>query len=304
MSTSSVEEQGLKILQPAPKENPAPRSLPADPTASGLVGRFMHGVTLAGGGIGLVFSDARLLLLSLIPMAIHVVLLVAMLVAGFAFVADPLIAWLEPTLGSGSGALADAGHAVWVVAVKILVGALVIGLGLVGAVAAGSIVCDPFYDALSERTEALYVGHDVGLPFSLGRMVAGIGGELGATLLRLAVFGAVAVPLWLLSFTPAAIVATPLALLWTWLFFAFEFLARSMTRHVPRSTTRMRSLFAHKSLFVGFGLVCWVLSFVPLTAPLLVVAGTRLYLTLASRGQVPSVLSDDDKAVLQAHGRS
>ena len=43
---------------------------------------------------------------------------------------------------------------------------------------------------------------------------------------------------------------------------------------------------------------------VPLTAPLLVVAGTRLYLTLASRGQVPSVLSDDDKAVLQAHGRS
>jgi uncharacterized protein involved in cysteine biosynthesis len=303
MSTSSVEEQGLKNRQPAPKEKSPPRSLPADPTTSGLVGRFLHGANLAGGGVSLVFSDARLLLLSLIPMAIHVALLVAMLVAGFAFIADPLIAWLEPALGGGSGVLADAGHAVWSVAVKILVGVLVIGLGLVGAVAAGSIVCDPLYDALSERTEALYVGHDVGVPFSFGRMVAGIGRELGATVVRLAVYGVVAVPLWLLSFTPAAIVAAPLALVWTWLFFAFEFLARSMTRHVPRSTTRMRTLFAHKSLFVGFGLVCWVLSLVPLTAPLLVVAGTRLYLTLASRGQVPSLLSDDDKTVLQAHRR-
>jgi len=303
MSTPADEEQGLMPPRPA-TASPSVRPLPADPTAAGVVGRFLQGVQLAGGGVGLVFSDARLLLLSVIPMVIHVVLLVALLTLGFAFVADPLIAWLEPTFGSGgAGALAEAGHAVWSVAVKLLVGALVIGLALVGAVVSGSIVCDPFYDAISERTEALHVGHDVGPPFSVGLMLRGIVRELLATVLRLVVYAAVAVPLWLLSFTPAALVATPLAFVWTWLFFAYEFLARSMVRHAARPTTRMHSLFAHKSLFVGFGFVCWVLSFVPLTAPLLVVAGTRLYLTLASSGKVPSTLSDDDKAVLQAHRR-
>jgi uncharacterized protein involved in cysteine biosynthesis len=303
MSTPALEEQGLKRLRPAPTEIPTVRSLPADPTAAGVVGRFLQGVQLAGGGVGLVFSDARLMLLSLIPMVIHVALLVALLVLGFAFVVDPLIAWVEPMPGGAVSAAAGAWHAVWSVAVQILVGALVVGLALVGTVVSGSIVCDPFYDALSERTEALHVGHDVGPPFSVSLMLGGMVRELLATLLRLVVYGTVAVPLWLLSFTPAALVATPLALVWTWLFFAYEFLARSMVRHAARPTTRMGSLFAHKSLFVGFGLVCWVLSFVPLTAPLLVVAGTRLYLTLASVGKVPSTLSDDDKAVLQAHQR-
>lgn len=287
MSTSAAEEKALKSIRL--------RFLPGDPTPHGVVGRFGQGLRFALGGPRLVFSDATLLTLSVIPMIVHVVLLAAFLAVGGNVVVDPLIAWLDPqTAGATTGAVAELGRAVWSGAVVVLAWVAVVGLALVGAVVVGSIVCDPFYDALSERTEALHLGRDVGAPFSVAAVVAGIGRELTATLLRLAVYAAVAVPLWVLAFTPAGVVATPLSLLWTWLFFAWEFLARSMVRHAPAATARLRVLFAHKALFAGFGGVAWLLSFVPLTAPLVVVAATRLYLTLAADGHVPTTLPTVD----------
>jgi uncharacterized protein involved in cysteine biosynthesis len=240
-----------------------------------------------------VFSDATLLTLSVIPMLVHVALLAAFLAVGGNVVVEPLIAWLDPqtaNAATATDAVAQVGRAVWSGAVVVLAWVAVIGLALVGAVVVGSVVCDPFYDALSERTEALHLGRDVGAPFSIAAAIAGVGREASATLLRLLVYAAVAVPLWLLAFTPAGVIATPLSLLWTWLFFAWEFVSRSMVRHAPAATARVRVLFAHKALFAGFGAVAWGLSFVPLTAPFRVVAATRLYLTLAADGQVPTTL--------------
>lgn len=292
MSTLTAEEQ-------AARDAGQLRALPPDPTAGGALRRLARGVVAALSGIGLVLSDARLLVLSLIPMAIHVLLFGAILGVGVTYAVDPVVAWLGPSGPAGEGFFASAGHAVWAVAVNILVWVLVIGLSVVSALVVGSIVCDPFYDALSERTEELHVGHPVGEPFSVA-VVAGIGRELTATILRLTIYIAVAIPLWLLSLTPAAVVATPLGLLWTWLFFAYEFLARPMARHAPVAGDRMKALFGHKALFVGFGVVAWALSFIPLTAPLLVVAATRLYLTLAADDAAPSGMSPQDREILRA----
>lgn len=283
MSTSAAEKKPTSLIRL--------RFLPRDPTPHGVVGRFGQGLRFALGGPRLVFSDVTLLLLSVIPMLVHVALLAAGLAVGGSVVVDPLIAWLDPqTSSTATDAVAQVGRAVWSGAVVALAWVAVVGLALVGAVVVGSVVCDPFYDALSERTEALHVGRDVGAPFSIATVVAGVGRELTATLLRLLIYGAVAVPLWVLAFTPAGVVATPLSLVWTWLFFAWEFISRSMVRHAPAATARMRVLFAHKALFAGFGAVAWGLSFMPLTAPLLVVAATRLYLTLAADGHVPTTL--------------
>jgi uncharacterized protein involved in cysteine biosynthesis len=282
MSTSTTEKKAVKSLRL--------RFLPDDPTTGGVVSRFLRGVRAAFGGARLVFSDATLLLLSLIPMVVHVALLAGLLAIGGSVVVDPLVAWINPTGPAADTVVAEVGRAVWSGAVVVLVWLLVVGLALVGAVVLGSVICDPFYDALSERTEALHLGRDVGAPFAIATVIAGIGREFAVTMLRLVVFGAVAVPLWLLAFTPAAVVATPLSLAWTWLFFAWEFLVRSMVRHAPSGTARLRTLFDHKALFAGFGAVAWLLSFVPLTAPLLVVSATRLYLTLVADGRVPTTL--------------
>ena len=241
-------------------------------------------------------------MLSLIPMGIHLLLLVGLLALGFTTFADPLIAFLGPKAtpsAASMSALADVGSTVWDVAVRVLVGISMVVGSLIGAMVLSSIVCDPFYDAISERTEALFTGNDVGAKFSFGVMMHGIGREFVATIARLAVYAVVAVPLWLLSFTPAAIVATPMALVWTWLFFAYEFVSRAFVRHAHGAGKRLGALFAHKSIFIGFGAVAWLMAFVPFTTPLLIAGATRLYLALAVGGHVPSTLTDADRLRLR-----
>ncbi|HEY1099256.1 MAG TPA: EI24 domain-containing protein, partial [Myxococcota bacterium] len=225
------------------------------------------------------------------------------LALGFTTFADPLVAWLGPKATPDTAALStlqEVGTTVWGVAVDLLVGASIIVVSFILALVASSIVCDPFFDAISERTEALHTGVDVGPPFSLAGMLRGIGRELVATVLRLAVYAAVAIPLWLVSFTPAALVATPLALVWTWLFLSWEFVSRAFVRHAHGVGQRFRVLFAHKAVFVGFGGVAWLMAFVPFTTPLLVAGATRLYLSLAVHGHVPSTLTDEQRALLRA----
>lgn len=279
-----------------------------NPAEGGVVGRVFFGLRSVFSGFGVVLSDARLFGLSLIPMAIHLLLLITLLWAGFTYAAGPLIDLLGPSAKEAAAAgtavaetsfMADVGSSIWAAAVNVLVGAFVVAIGLMLSLLLGSVVCDPFYDLISERTEALHLGRDVGDPFNVGVIVQGIIRELVATLIRLAVYAIVAVPLWLLSFTPAAVVATPVAMVWTWLFVAYEFLSRSLARHAVDPSKRMRPFFSHKALFLGFGALGWLLSFVPFTAPLLVAGGTRLYLGLAAWDQVPSRLSDADKALLR-----
>lgn len=283
MSTSAPEKKPVKT--------PKIHALPPDGSGGGVVSRFLYGVRMALGGLALVVSDGRLLLLSIVPMIVHVALGIACVVLGATFVVEPLVGWLTPAASSGAdAALLAALKAVWSTAVVVMVWILVGGMSVVGAVVGASVLCDPFYDAISERTEALFLGRSVGAPLSLGGIVRGIGRELSVTVLRIGVYAVVAVPLWFVSFTPVGVLAAPVSLAWTWLFFAFEFLARSMTRHAPSPVARLRIMWSHKALFVGFGAVAWLLSLVPLTAPLLVVSATRLYLSLAVAGRVPSTL--------------
>jgi hypothetical protein len=287
MSTSASEKKPVKT--------PKTLALPPDGSGGGVASRFLHGVRMALGGLPLVVSDSRLLLLSIVPMIVHVALFVGCVVLGATFIVEPLIAWLTPAAASASdAALIAAGKAVWSAAVVVMVWILVGGLAVVGAVVSASVLCDPFYDAISERTEALFLGRDVGVPFSLGGIVRGIGRELSVTVLRIGVYAVVAVPLWLVSFTPVGMLAAPVSLAWTWLFFSFEFVARSMTRHAPSPVTRLKIMWSHKALFVGFGAVAWLLSLVPLTAPLLVVSATRFYVSLAVAGRVPSTFTRDE----------
>ena len=265
----------------------------ADVGGASFFGRVVGGARACVSGVGVVFSDGKLLSLCLVPMLVHVGLFALFVWAGFAGVWDPLVERFAP-----DGEASAVGSVVLVI-FRFVIGVAIVASALVVAVVVASVVCDPFYDLISERTEELFVGRNVGPPFSVGGVVRGIGRELVATALRLLVFGAVAVPLWLLSFTPATIVATPLSFVWTWLFFAYEYVSRSLVRHAVQPKDRFRPMFSHKAVFVGFGACAWLLSFLPLLSPLLVVSATRLYLSLAVHDRVPSLYTGDEKQKLK-----
>ncbi len=265
----------------------------ADVGGGSTPARVWSGVKAVFGGVGVVFADRRLLVLSVVPMFVHLGLFILFAWLGFAHVASPLGAWLTPTSTESWATLLST-------LIHVIVAIVVIAGALVATVMAGSVVCDPFYDLLSERTEELYVGRNVGPPFAAATVARGIVRELGATVLRLLVWGAVAIPLWLLSFTPAAIVATPLSFVWTWLFFAYEYISRSLVRHAVQPSARFKPILAQKAIFVGFGAMAWLASFLPLVAPFLVVSATRLYLALAAYDRAPSKLTDAEKVNLKS----
>jgi uncharacterized protein involved in cysteine biosynthesis len=165
----------------------------------------------------------------------------------------------------------------------------------------GGVVCDPFYDLVSEATEEILIGRTVGEPFSVSKVIAGIVRELGATVLRLAVYLVVAAPLWLVSLTGVGgVVAAPLMLAWTWAFVALEGVSRSQARHALAAGTRFSAVTSQKALAIGFGALGWIMAYIPLTAPFLVVGGTRLFLALAAHDRLPSKLTPEEKARVKA----
>jgi uncharacterized protein involved in cysteine biosynthesis len=267
-----------------------------DPDAAdGVVARFFVGFRAAVAGVGVVWSDRRLLWWSLAPMAMHFALFVAL----FALFTGPLAHGAGDMMARLLGVAADPRTRDWhhLLASIVYAGAVVLGAvtAFVASIFAANALCDPFFDLLSERTEELYLGRAVGGPVTVVSMLVGIGRELGANLLRLGVWGAGALPLWILSFTFAGVITGPLSVCWTWLFTAYEFMSRSLIRHNVQIDSRFGALFSNKALFLGFGAGAALLSLLPFTAPLIVVSATRTYLALAARGHVASRLSARDR---------
>jgi len=169
-----------------------------DPDAAdSIIGRFVAGARAAAAGVGVVLSDGRLLLLSLVPMLVHVALFVGLLVWLTGHVAPDVAAALTHALGAGS-ADDDAWHTLLAGIVRVGVGVLGVVCAFLGSVFAANVVADPFFDALSERTEELFIGRTVGTPFSVRSVVSGIGRELLANVVRLTAWSAGALPLWML----------------------------------------------------------------------------------------------------------
>jgi CysZ protein len=254
--------------------------------------RFFTGARFAASGIAFTFRHRALFLWSLIPMLVQLVLFAALLTGGVVG-AGKLVDHIRPEAGHWYSFV---GAVMFVAAVLVVVVASVVGALLIG-----SVVCDPFYDKLSEVTESILVGKDMSTPLTAAGVVDGIVRELFALPLRLGVYGVGAIALWALGLTGiGSVVAVPLSLAWTWLFVALAAWSRSLARHAVPGGRRLAGLFKQPTIALGFGAVGWVLSYIPLTSPFLVVGGTRLYLALAAWDRIESSLSDDDKRALRA----
>ncbi|MBI1948308.1 MAG: EI24 domain-containing protein [Deltaproteobacteria bacterium] len=265
-------------------------SLP-DVAGGSFLDRVLAGARFAAGGVMFTLRHFRVLRWALVPMVIQVAIFVGLVALGLAYVDDAAAA-LGPAPGHWYSFLG-----------AVLEVALVVLLLIVGAVATllvGGVVCDPFYDGISEATESILLARDVGEPFTVAGVLRGVLRELGATVLRLTLYLGVAIPLWILGLTGiGSIVALPASLAWTWFFVAIEGLARSQARHKVPGGQRFSAVFQHKALALGFGAAGWLFAYIPLTAPFLIVGGTRLFLSLAAHDRVPSTLSLPDKARLK-----
>lgn len=263
----------------------------SDVTTGSFLDRVLNGARFAASGVAFTLRHFRVLRWALVPMVIQVAIFAALVALGLSYVAE-MAAALGPEPGHWYSFLG-----------AVLEVALVVLLLVVGAVATlllGSVVCDPFYDGLAEATESILLARDVGEPFTLAGVLRGVLRELGATILRLTLYLGVAIPLWILGLTGiGSIVAVPASLAWTWFFVAIEGLARSQARHKLPGGQRFSAVFQHKALALGFGAVGWLFAYIPLTAPFLIVGGTRLFLALAAHDRVPSTLSLPDKARLK-----
>ncbi len=262
-----------------------------DVAARGVLSQFWAGASLGMGGVGFTFRNGALLRRALVPMAVQVAIFALLVALALHFLA-PLTAWLSPAPGHWYSFLG--------VVVEIALAILLVLAAALGTMIAAGVVCDPFYDALSEKTESILLGRSVATKQSVGETIAGIARELLATAVRLLLYLAGQVPLFLVGLTGVgSVVTVPLGLLWTWLFVAAEVLSRSQGRHGIGAGARVPAAFKFYPLALGFGAAGWLLTFVPLTTPFLVVGGTRLFLSLAAHDRVTSSLTDEDKARLR-----
>jgi uncharacterized protein involved in cysteine biosynthesis len=263
-----------------------------DPDQGGVLTRFFAGASFVASSVGFAMTRPAVLKWTLVPMLVQTVLFIAVVGTGWSRL-DQLVDRFGPEPGhwySFVGSLLFVGLAV----------ALVLG-GLLFTLLAGSVICDPFFDLIGEAVEHAHLGRTAGPPFSLTGVLPGMARELVASMSRLLVFLVVAVPLWLLGLTGVgSVVAAPLGLAWTWAFVALEAVSRSQARHQLAVKGRISTVARQTTVTLGFGAAGWLASFVPLTAPLLVVAGTRMYLALAAWDRVPSALTDDEKRGLRA----
>lgn len=252
---------------------------------------FFMGARYAFSGIAFTFKHRRLLLWSVVPMLVQALLFVGLVVAGVKGL-DLMMASLRPEAGHWYSFV---GSIEWFIGlVLMLMAAVLLSLML------GNVLCDPFYDTLSEATESLLVGRDVATKSTWATFIGGIIREFTALPWRVGVYALVAVPLWLISLTGVgSVIAMPLTLAWTWMFVSLSGLSRSLSRHAVPGRRRLVIIFKRPAVSLGFGAVGWLLSHVPLTYPFLVVGGTRLHLALAAHDRLASNLSDDDKRVLK-----
>ena len=260
----------------APSAPPA-ETLP-DVGAGNAVTRFVAGARFALGSVRYTWSHPSLLRAALVPMVVQLVLLATVAVTG----AELMMRFVLRYVSSPDSLPLVGRIGLWAA-----VGVLSLMAATLLTFFAGSVICDPFYDWISERTEALVTGREVAGRRGVGAMATGVLRELWSTTVRLSVYLVGLGALFVVSLVPGvAALGGPLSMGWTWLFVALEVFARPQARGAIGGRARLGVVRQHLSLSLGFGAGGWLITFLPFTTPMLVVGGTRLYLALAAHGRL------------------
>ncbi len=219
------------------------------------------------------------------PIVLTLLALIASILLAGRYYDDALtLIWAKPSSGGVSDDVLLGLY--WVVRVVAFV--LGIGIAMLATVVLANLFAAPFNDALSEAVEELETGEPAP-PFSLGKMLRDLGRSLSLELVKLCIYAAVMGPLlvasWLLPGIGQALYLV-FASLFTWLYFAIDYVDWPASRRGLGWRQRLALLRTRPFLMLGFGFAVATCLFVPLLnlcfMPLAVAGGTRLFLDLES----------------------
>ncbi len=253
----------------------------ADPRAGGPLRRLLQGFAYPFRGFRALFRHGRLLTFAILPSLIALVLLVILFVVlvGYADDLTQLI-WAKPEE--------------WYLQIlwyPLL--ALVFALSfVVGAVTLPGLVAAPLLDALSERTEAIYL-ESVDEKLKLSTLARDTGRVLIEEVVKIAILlGGHAVLLLLLLIPVVGAVVYPVvSWLWTVVWLAVDKLHIPMSRRRYDLDLLLGLVRSNMSLAIGFGAAVFLILMVPVLnfmfEPVGVVGGTLLYTDLRKVGALP-----------------
>lgn len=253
-------------------------SLP-DPTRHLFPLRVVRGALYMLGGLARLLTDRSMRRLAVAPILISAFVLAAFVWATFSYY-DELAGWLFDTSGVTG----------WLAQAATFLVMLVLGFVLVMVLL--PVVTGPFTDVISERTEALELGKDPDISFSLKGFAKEVGVAIGHALKNLFLFvvlSGVALILGLIPIVgPIAVIVVQLLIM---AFFAsLEFLDAVANRRQYTFAQKVHVISENRALYAGFGLAAGGLLLVPLlnvvVIPAAVLAGTRLFLHLEAHNVI------------------
>ena len=261
-------------------------SLAGDAPGGGSFARFRAGLLLLAEGVSFLRAHARLWPLAWVPMFFALVgvggaatLFATHLAEVHAFWSGLLPAleatewWTWIWVGPGRGLFWLLG---WLAVIASFAISLVLGL------LAANLASAPFLDRLSQRVEAIALGHAPEPSSSQGSIIAEVFRSFGAELARLSFLGGLWVALSLAGFlVPGAhLLTAPALIVITILFLPLDYAGFALDRRGLSFGSRRRWLWSELPTMLGFGGVAFAACMVPglnlLILPSLVTAGTLL----------------------------
>jgi CysZ protein len=254
----------------------------------GIAGRFFRGLFAPLRGMRFLMAHPRLAAYAVFPTIINVILIVALFIVGIHF-SQSLLDYIIP--GQGQWYWMVLFYTVQVV----LMLALLVFAAVVFYILAG-IICVPFNEVLSQKTEQIFEGMAKDEPFSLRLLTRDILISLKNEIKRTGVMLALLLFLLVVFFIPVVgkIFYLIFGNLVTMLFLAYDNLDYPLARRRIPFAAKWRFIFRHTPSCLGFGLGALVSVIIPflnfVVIPLTVVGATILFCEIESwYGKVPDM---------------
>jgi CysZ protein len=238
-------------------------------------------------GFQFFLKNRKLWLYAAVPTAINLLILAA-LIALLAHYYGDLTGWI---FGSENVASADVGFfvKVWhgflgalIYIAKVLIFIILLVLLFITTFIFSLILTEPFNDALSEKVEQLITGKEI--PFNWNYFVKSISRSVIVGLQKAAFFLSIPLLLLLINIIPlvGSIIYLVLANLFAAFDIGFNFTDYPMSRKLWSFNKRMKTAWAKKYYFVGFGIIVLIPLFPYFFAAPLVTGGTLMFSEVAS----------------------
>lgn len=237
---------------------------------------FFYGFFYPFKSIAFFFKYPKVILLSIVPTIINIIVYALI----FYFSYKKIISFLPIADGEAVNAVGQFIEVLYNYVIYVLTFLMVLVVSYLFYVIIGGLISAPFNETISQYVEETVTGVKCQyVPFAKDTWLS-IKGEI----FKLLFYFSVIVPLFFVNYIPVAgtIISTILGLLFSFFYNSLDFFDYPMQRKMFPLPQKIKGTNSGGMFTYGFGVIAFLMMFLPfvnsLFKPLLVVAGTRLYL--------------------------